>query len=325
MRKIPIFGFTCLLLLGLCFSIHPAEAKITANSPFASTAQELVDAVNTLRTSNGLPAYQENNILMTIAQQHAEYMASIHVGNVHTDAQGRRPFQRALDAGYMVAGDLSQGGWFSENVVLGKNLSAQGAVDIWMGDAPHQLTMLSDVLKDVGAGVAVDGDNYYYCLDVGLSTGGTPVAYTPLPPLISPTPTILINTPEADGLITYVVQPGDTVLAIAIGYGVSVNDINRLNGLSSSSFIFAGQKLVIRSANTPTPTEPTSTPSLLPTPTLWPTSTATSTDMPPSPTSPAAAGLPVAKAGQAVAIIAGFALLAAGVVTLAGFINRKKK
>jgi hypothetical protein len=40
---------------------------------------------------------------MGIAQTQAEYMASIGVSNTHVDAYGRRPYQRALDAGYAVA------------------------------------------------------------------------------------------------------------------------------------------------------------------------------------------------------------------------------
>lgn len=250
-----------LVIFGV-FSAVPqgVRANPVVSAPERSTAPELIDAVNALRAKQGLPPYQVNDILMGLAQAHAEYMASVHMSNIHTDAQGRRPFQRALDAGYPVAGDLSLGGWYSENVTGGSGMTAEQAVQQWMGDAPHQGTMLSTVLRDVGAGVAVSGNTYYYCLDAALSTGGTPVAYTPPPPLLSPTPTIVVNTPNADGSIIHVIQPGDTVLAIAIAYGVPVNDIYRLNNITSDTTIYAGHKLTIRAANTPTPTQPTSTP-----------------------------------------------------------------
>ncbi len=325
MRK--LFTTVWSLLLFLILSIQPSNvfANNSVPAPNTATALELVDAVNTLRASRGLPPYQINTILMTIAQQQAEYNASIHVGNADTDAQGRHPFQRALDAGYLVAGDLSTGGLFSENVILGSVMTPQQAVQAWMGNASNQGTMLSEIYKDIGTGLAIDGNSYYYCLDAGLSTGGTPVAYTPPPPLITYTPTIAMNTPNADGSLDYTVQPGDTVLTIAIAYGVSVSTIDGLNSLDTNSTIYAGQKLIIRAAFTPTPTQPTSTPTLRPTITLWPTSTATSTATPPVPTPTISPGMPVAKAGEAVVIIAVFAIICASVITLVGLINRKRK
>jgi LysM repeat protein len=43
----------------------------------------------------------------------------------------------------------------------------------------------------------------------------------------------------------YVVQPGDTLLAIATRYGITVDDILRANNLNNPDFVFAGQRLVI--------------------------------------------------------------------------------
>jgi uncharacterized protein YkwD/LysM repeat protein len=294
-----------------------------ADSPNASTAYELIDAVNALRAAHGLAPYQSNTILMGIAQSQAEYMAAIGVSNTHFDAQGRRPYQRALAAGYMVAGDLSNGspGWFSESVTGGSALSAQEAVDAWMGDAAHQGTMLSEVFRDVGAGVAVVGNTNYYCLDAGLSTGGTPVAYTPPAPLHPITPTIVPNTPNADGSIIHIVQSGDTLGSISNAYKIPLDDILKLNNLTLKSTIYLEQQITIRGTNTPTATQPTSTPTIPPTHTPQPTSTATSTAtaIPPTPTpSP---GLPVSEAGKIAAIITVSALLLAGLVA---FLGRKR-
>ena len=221
-----------------------------------------------------------------------------------------------------MAGDLSQGGFFSENVVGGSGLDANGAVDIWMGDAPHQLTMLSDTLQDVGAGVAIYGNTYYYVLDCGLSTGGTPVAYTPPVLPNQGTPAIVPNTPNADGSIIHIVQPGDTTLGIAIAYGISLTELLNLNGLTEKSVIYPQATIIIRAGYTPTPTQPTGTPTERPTITPWPTSlpTATQTEIPPTPTpSP---GLPETAAVKSVLAIAVAALLAAGVISLLG---RKRK
>jgi len=204
-------------------------------------------------------------------------------------------------------------------------LSAQAVVNAWMGDAPHQNTMLSSTLQDVGAGVATAGNYVYYTLDAGLSTGGQPAAYTPgttAPTKITvvSTGTIIPNTPNADGAIIHIVQPGDSLIVIAIAYDVPLNDILTLNNLQLNSVIRTGQQLTIRPAFTPTPTLPTSTPTRRPTPTSWPTSTATTT-----PTSTPVTATPIPKAAIplstgmiSVSAIILLALLVAGVVAWLG-------
>lgn len=57
----------------------------------------------------------------------------------------------------------------------------------------------------------------------------------------------------------YVVQPGDTLLAIATRYGVTVDAILAANNLTNPDFVFAGQRLIIPVlGNAPRPTEPPS-------------------------------------------------------------------
>jgi hypothetical protein len=265
-----------------------------------------------------LPAYQPNSILMGIAQTHAEYMAAIGVSNVHTDAQGLLPFQRALAAGYMVAGDLALHGFFSENVIGGVGMTPQDAVNEWMGDEPHLNTMVASTLFDVGAGVAVVGNTFYYCLDAGRSNGGTPVAYTPPAPLYTSVPTIIPNTPNADGSIFHIIQPGDTIGTIAEAYDVPIADLLRLNNITLQSKIYAGNKLIIHAANTPTPTQPTGTPTELPTITAWPTSTPTFTETPLLHTPTPSPGLPASAARNSVFAIIAAALVIAGLIALIG-------
>jgi uncharacterized protein YkwD len=294
-----------------------ALAESSARLPTYSSASELIGAVNALRATYGLAPYQTNPILMSIAQTHAEYLLSIGTFT-HIGADGSRPYQRALAAGYLVAGDLSFGGFFSENITGGVGQTADEAVKTWMGDNAHKNTMLSGTLQDVGAGVSISGNTYYYVLDAGLSTGGTPVAYTPPAPLNPITPTLIPNTPNADGSIVHIVQPGDTLGSIYMAYNVPLADILKLNGLTLKSTIYPNQKIIIRAAFTPMPTQPTSTPTIRPTITPWPTSTptATNTAIPPTPTpSP---GLPVSAAAGAVAIIIIAALILAGLLAVLG-------
>jgi uncharacterized protein YkwD/LysM repeat protein len=323
MRKLMPALLTFLLILTISFPPEAVRAE-SAAAPHFSTAAELIEAVNALRASDGLPPYTVNSILMGIAQGQAEYLAAIGVSNTHISADGLRPHQRALLAGYPVAGDLSNGspGWFAENVTGGIGKTAQDAVDEWMGDEDHRNTMLSNDLFDVGAGVAIIGNTYYYCLDAGQSTGGTPRPFTPPPAYNTPVATRVPNTPNADGSIVYIVQRGDTPLAIAIAYGVSLHEIYMLNNLTDSSLIYPNQRIIVRGAYTPTPTPPTSTPTEHPTVTPWPTSTTTSTETPVPPTPTPSPGLPASAARGAVAAIVVAALVIAALLALLG---RKRK
>jgi LysM repeat protein len=171
---------------------------------------------------------------------------------------------------------------------------------------------------DGGAGIATSGNTIYFVLVEALSTGGKPIAYTPPAPLNPIAPTVVPNTPNADGSIVHVVQPGDTLGSLSMAYNVALANILKLNGLTVKSMIFVNQKIIIRAANTPTPTQPTSTPTIQPTMTPWPTSTTTSTatDLPSTPTS--SPGLPASAAGGAVAAIVVSALVLAGLIALLG-------
>jgi len=88
-----------------------------------------------------------------------------------------------------------------------------------------------------------------------------PTATTPfLPPADTTTPTI---TPTP---VTYVVQQGDTLQAIAFTYGVSVEALQSINGIESPQFLQIGQRLLIPAGEE----EETEPGLLLPTPTPQP-------------------------------------------------------
>ena len=233
----------------------------------ASSAYDLVNAVNALRATYGQPAYSISPILMYTAQTQADYMAL--TGNVtHTGAGGSTVTQRLLAAGYPLAGDLSLGGFRSENIIGGgeSSMSAQDAVTAWTGDAPHLTTMVSPNLSEIGAGVAVKDGRVYYVIDAALpATGGgaasdvTPVVVdgTVIPALEAVVYPVVVSTPNADGDVVHEVQAGQSLWQIAIDYGVKIDDIKRLNNLSSND-IYPGEKLLIKQgtlAITETPTE----------------------------------------------------------------------
>ncbi len=151
-------------------------------APVLPNPQALVEAVNAERAKNKLPPLKVHPILAANAQKHAEYMASSGLID-HLSADGSRPFQRHLAAGYPLAGDLSRGGFASENIVAGPNMSVEEAIAYWYGDDPHTHTMLGDQYTDCGAGIAASGDMIYYCFDAArASVSSAAQAAAPVPP-----------------------------------------------------------------------------------------------------------------------------------------------
>jgi uncharacterized protein YkwD len=171
----------------------PSEPQTPPGPAFVvPSPQALIDAINAERVKKDLPPLKIHSVLMSNAQKHADYMAS-GGGITHYSADGSRPFQRHLAAGYPLAGDLSRGGYASENIVASPAMTVDEAIASWYGDEPHTNTMLSDKYHDCGAGVAVSGETIYYCFDVARPIRGSTPQRTP--------DTV---PPPADGYIVYV-------------------------------------------------------------------------------------------------------------------------
>ena len=284
MRKATI-GLSLVLMLSMVFfPLQVALAESAFSSSLQSSPNDLIAAVNSLRISNGLPAYMVNAILMQVAQDQANYMAA-------TGQVAHRPglTQRILDAGYPLAGDLSQGGFRAENITGGNKTAAQ-AVQEWTGDALHLNTMLSANLSEIGAGVAKVGNTYYMVIDCAQpTTSGQPQAYTPgTGDLVVGTSVpsnfivpIVASTPDEDGLVYHEVQYGQTLWAIAIEYGVKIDEIRALNNLGPGTDIYPGNKLLVRKdAPPPTATAISAVVTVLTDPILVVTSTSLSTMTP---------------------------------------------
>jgi uncharacterized protein YkwD len=302
-------------------------SEVAANpQPFqpAMDAYGVIDAVNTLRASNGLSPYTVNSTLMSLAQSHAEYMAS--TGSVtHTGPGGMRPYERALAAGYPLAGQIPPG-FYSENIQSGGNLSPEAVVQMWTGDAPHLNTMTSPNLQEIGAGVAQSGGNLYYVIDCARpTTGGLPQAYTPgieaafnfANEIIVP---VTLSTPNTKGEIIHEVQSGQSLWQIAIDYGVKIDEIRALNQLPTAYLINPGDTLLVKTVGTPTLSPATATSTASPPPTSTPTSNADSTEIPANPPASSAGASPTqaTTATWAVGAIVTVALAAAALVAWVG-------
>jgi uncharacterized protein YkwD/LysM repeat protein len=314
-----------LLSFAFGFSANVIASARDVGLPVTASGYDLVSAVNALRASNGLAAYNVNSILMTIAQNQADYLASTGGAYGHVGLGGTVPYQRALNAGYEVANAVSNPpGLFSEN--WDEASSVQSAIKYWEGDAAHQIALYSTNLFDIGGGVASSGGMTFYVIDTGTSSGskapsssigssGTAVVVNGTPALQGQIiPMAIVSTPDQSGAVYHIVQEGQALWQIAIAYKVKINDIKTLNNLSSD-VIYPGQKLLIMHAATLTPVPPTSVPTLdlstfTPAPTLEvATETATSTATPTS--------TPPAESRSGVVVVGGIVLVA---LIAAGFI-----
>jgi len=285
-RKQILLGIL-LVFAAIGLLVSPSHSRAQAGDPYS-----LIDAVNGLRAANGLPAYEANSILMSIAQAHSDYQAAI--GQVtHSGSGGTAPRDRAAAAGYGGGGSF----FISENIAGGTDLSVDGAISMWLGDDPHIQTMLGANYRDIGAGVSEANGFVYYTIDVAYVAGAgnyvPPASITPGGPTPIPIYMVQTATPNPDGSVVHTVRSGQTLEGIAKAYGLSVIRLKDLNYLTGDA-IYVGDTLLIQAAGTPGPTG-TVTASI--TPTRAATSTRNPTRTPTSTLKPTATGTVAPAAG----------------------------
>jgi len=268
MKFKPFFRIVLVLgSLSLLAFIGLGEAHALARDPRPATdAYTLIAEVNALRATNGLQPYTINATLMVVAQAHSDFQASMSTVT-HYSADGSSPYQRALAAGYPVGGDLSLGGFYSENIVAGGGMTPAQAVLVWQGDATHLNTMLSPYLTEVGAGVTNVNGYIYYTLDASTPSGAT-ISYATQDPNMTPDGTetgdgalptldwimpVVTSTPKPDGQVIHEVQVGQSLWGIADVYGTTVEEIRDLNYMSADALVYPGELLLIRVVPTALP------------------------------------------------------------------------
>lgn len=148
----------------------------------------------------------------------------------------------------------------------------------------------------------------------------------------SPTPRPLTPverlTPESDGSYVHTVSSGETLSWISSYYGISTGDLMAWNGLTGSSIIIPGQKLVLQVTPpaTETPIAPPASSTPRPSPTLTPSPTVDSTaTLAVSPTATATeAASPFAGRNGIGMVILLVALAGVGLIGV-GFLTRRKR
>jgi len=285
MRKILTY-----LFITVCLMIPPVTVSADSGNVYDMIAQ-----VNAVRTGNGLSALEIDGALMASAQAHAEYMASTGSCS-HTGAGGTNAKQRMVNAGYGGGSTV----WGTENIMCG-NFSVSEVVTWWQGDELHLLPFNTASYRSIGGGIASAANGYrYFVIDVAYTSGGSgnsnTTTYNPTSAAANQNQAstasaaqrvvpVITATLMPDGSLIHEVAQGQAYWSIAIAYGIKVNDIIQMNGLSSGSVLSIGQKLRIHGpytstpvlSETPTPEPDTATPTITQTPTITPTPTQTNT------------------------------------------------
>ena len=249
-------------LLALVFSLLVPGSGVLAAQPVGKplqqsevTAYDLIIAMNTQRISYGLQALVEDPIINAVAQSTAELMAanqmSWHIGNVSG---------RLQSAGY--GGGVKV--WGTENFAVG-NMSIDEIMLVW-ADASHMIPVVNPAYCHIGAGIAKSSNGLtYYVLQAAYTSSGAcgeyrpPEGFTPAPGGATPGQTgngsqlivaVQTATPDADGKLYHVVQPGQSFWSIAVAYKITIKDIETWNNLSKDSKLQIGQRLFIPGAST---------------------------------------------------------------------------
>lgn len=244
-RNIPNKIIFALLAAALALTIFlPAPARAQAGS-----AMDLIYTVNAYRTQYGLAPYGVDGTLMSLAQGHSEYQASID-DCTHTRADGSGPGAHGISA---------------ENIACGSDLSVQAAVYSQWSDSLHTATMLGPSEGLVGAGSVNINGKVYYTLAVKRIKGefvfipptSTPGEGQPAAQAVAQAQQIgpvATTTPRDDGSIAHVIKYGETLVDIAEAYGLSLSELISINKLDPKNPVYyENDVLIIRVAFTETP------------------------------------------------------------------------
>lgn len=265
--------FKLTLLITALIIILPTNALAAqsekARFEMSLSGGDVIAAINGYRQQNGIAALTPNTILNSLAQGQSDYQASIKTVT-HTGPGGTTPQERAAAAGY------GGGNYFylSEIIYGGYNQTVQNALSWWQNSSLHNSIMLNSKYTEVGAGVASNGEWTYFTAVLGgptgdSSTGGESrdpgdTSSSENPQSTQPAQVIMPvqkATPQPDGSIIHTVLAGQTLWTIAAVYNIELQTLLDNNNLNQYSYVFPGDKIVIRPPGvyeslelTPTPT-----------------------------------------------------------------------
>lgn len=290
MRKffLPLQIFILLVILALPFAtVHARMLRLAqhgaGNLPRLQDASptlellppspaDIINAVNNLRLSQGLNALTVHSALMEVAAEQANALAASEGAIGHERPCGISLGTYLLMKGYPLWGDLSLDGYRSENWVAAPTVDQVMA--FWSGDAEHLNTMLSPYRSDLGAAVAVS-DQVYVVLETALKTPNEQFQ-SPAFPILTSIPVtqaaclgaatlnadgsvsqyslpVAVSTALPNGDVIHEVKYGQTLWSIAIQYKTTIEQLKRLNNLTSDVIAPGWKLLVQKGATQPAP------------------------------------------------------------------------
>jgi len=224
---------TTTLLFLIVLTVTPLFARpVFAQSEGVSLTAEgqtILEGVNQARVDNGLPPLVLSPALTLAAQRHVDDV--IAYGNWgHYGSDGSNVQMRVARVGYSTSS-------VSENWVAVADPNQ--AIVWWMNDWIHRVNILEGHWDEIGVGVGL-ADNGYWILvtDFGNIDGGA------MPPVTeSASVTSLTGANASAGIEAipdngeYAIRSGDTLLGIAIRYGLDWQDIALSNNMGENELL----------------------------------------------------------------------------------------
>jgi hypothetical protein len=155
----------------LCLAAATLLGVVVASVSAQNAAGDLLALINSARLGQGLHPYVVSTALTAAAQRHSDDMAS--TGNIdHTGSDNSTSTQRILEAGY----DVFEFGLLASENVYGGTGGAELPFSAWMEQAGARDNLLHTQYREVGIGVANDGQGRtFWTLNVGAQPNVLPV------------------------------------------------------------------------------------------------------------------------------------------------------
>jgi len=230
-----------ILAISLLFPRSLSAQESVSVDETAQLANSLLGVVNQARQQSGLAPMQAHSLLMQAAQSHADDMAAHRLFS-HTGSDGSSVYSRTARIGYKSSKGVSEN-WVTTG-------SVDSALAWWMNSYVHRNNIYNPKWTEAGVGVHRDSANglqiFVLVFGGGNGTGNsdpgapTPVIAAAAAPIVAPQ--AVARQPQGK---PYLVQPGDTLLAIALRYGLTWQSVANANGLSEQSLLQIGETILL--------------------------------------------------------------------------------
>jgi len=229
-------------LLTTLLATTPLLAQDKPDDPTAISAEAVVQDINRMRALNGIAPLQVDPLLVQAAQIHVEDMAANN-NYSHYGSDGSTVAMRVSRTGFQSRAGVSEN-WVAVS-------SDAGAIAWWMNSYIHRTNLLNPKWTSVGVGAKIDPRNnmHLFVAVFGAAADGNPLVAASANAGQASPPTL--RTPP--GGMDYAIRPGDTLLGVAVRYGLDWKTVAAINGLSEDSLLQIGQVIRLPGAGDPAP------------------------------------------------------------------------